>query len=258
MIAVAQPMEESPAPKLGSGRRGDKLRFPICECLDASYKDSASCTANPWAELSLHDETQDTDCEAWKLLLTLVDAAAEDGRETFAPLRDLSEDQVVEIITLPPTIARLTRVKHLHVVDSWLLRIPPEIGELVSLETFDAYGSHRLHWVPYELSQCPKLRDTKFSTRALYGNHKYRPPFPRLPQLSHAVTPECCSVCRGPFTHDLPVQVWISLRLGTDVLPLLVHACSEDCIDSLPAPAPNYVASLHQGGLELRQPGRWF
>lgn len=252
-------MKESLAAKVARWAAEAKLLgFPGCECFDACYPVDESGTTKPWAELLLHDEVQDTDCEAWKLLLASVDAAAEDRRETFASSADLSHDQIGDIITLPPTIAKLTHVKRLEVADSWLVRIPPQIGEMVSLEEFDAYGSHRLHWVPYEFARCSQLRDTKFSTRALYGNLKYRPPFPRLPHLSRLVTPQCGSLCRGPFCDGLPVQAWISLHLGTDVLPLLVHACSLRCIGSLPAPAPNYVASRHEGGLELRQPGRCF
>lgn len=50
---------------------------------------------------------------------------------------------------------------------------------------------------PYELTRCPRLRASVVSTRALYGNFKYRPPFPAL---------------REPH-----------------VLPLLVNACSSAC-----------------------------
>jgi len=45
-----------------------------------------------------------------------------------------------------------------------------------------------------------------------------------------------------------------TLRVATDVLPLLVNACSQECIQKLPKPADGYVAEPHQGGLELEQP----
>jgi hypothetical protein len=38
------------------------------------------------------------------------------------------------------------------------------------------------------------------------------------------------------------------------VLPLLVHACSEACVNALPAPADGYVDHPHQGGPDLAQP----
>ncbi len=44
------------------------------------------------------------------------------------------------------------------------------------------------------------------------------------------------------------------MTVATDVLPLLVHACSEKCILNLPEPAQGYVNTPHQGGLGLEQP----
>jgi len=44
--------------------------------------------------------------------------------------------------------------------------------------------------------------------------------------------------------------------VATDVLPLLVHSCSEECIRALPTPATKkkYLNHPHQGGPELVQP----
>ena len=58
----------------------------------------------------------------------------------------------------------------------------------------------------------------------------------------------------GPLAGPAPHQVWISLRVATDVLPLLVHACSQECVNRLPSPAEGYVARPHRGGLEMEQP----
>jgi hypothetical protein len=52
--------------------------------------------------------------------------------------------------------------------------------------------------------------------------------------------------------------VWISLRVATDVLPLLVNACSRGCVEALPTPPDGYVATPHRGGPEVVQPAeRW-
>ena len=59
-----------------------------------------------------------------------------------------------------------------------LVRIPAEIGAMTSLEEFTPYTSYRLHWFPYELTRCPRLVRSTVSSSALYGNFKYRPPFP--------------------------------------------------------------------------------
>jgi hypothetical protein len=207
-------------------------------------------------EVTFHSERQDTECDAWKTLLELIEDAAARGAKTFAPLRGLPLGQERKLVTLPPTIAKLKKVKAVDLYGSHLVRIPPEIGEMENLREFDPYTSRRLHWSPYEITWCRKLRRSRVSTRALYGNFKFRPPFPRLDES--AVTgndpPTRCSVCRGPIPPGGPQRVWISLRVATDVLPLLVHACSAECIRRLPRPADGYVPVPHRGGIDLEQP----
>jgi hypothetical protein len=97
----------------------------------------------------------------------------------------------------------------------------------------------------------------------LYGNSKLRPPFPPLEDdtsITHfgsepagGESSRLCSVCNRPF-DGLPHRVWVSLLVATDVLPLLVNACSEACIEQLPTPAEGYVPRPHRGGLDLVQP----
>ncbi len=193
-------------------------------------------------------------CDGWKRLLDLVEQAARDERETFAPGRLIPYEEWVQVVTLPPTITKLKAVKHLMLYGSNLVRIPPEIGEMTGLETFTPYTSYRLHYFPYEITRCPKLRESTVSTRALYGNENYRPPFPRLPDISPEVAPEQCSVCAGCFPQSGPQQFWVSLRIATDVLPLLVHACCPECVRRLPKSYESYQPEPHQGGLELKQP----
>jgi hypothetical protein len=48
--------------------------------------------------------------------------------------------------------------------------------------------------------------------------------------------------------------MWITLRVGTDVLPLLVNLCSSECEVKLPQPPKGYVQHPHKGGAELKQP----
>ena len=120
-----------------------------------------------------------------------------------------------------------------------------------NLEVFDTYQSLRLHWYPYELTRCTRLNSSRVSTRALYGNFMYRPPFPDL--RPPAEPGPSCSVCAGP-AGDAPGQVWISLGVGTDVLPFLVNACSAACVAALPRPPGAYVATPHTGGPEVVQP----
>jgi uncharacterized protein (TIGR02996 family) len=246
-------------------RTDDPAKLRGCRCYEASY-------GNRKRPMSyFHVETQDTECAAWKRLLDEVEAAAADGREKFAPLGGMNASDQSNIITLPASIAKLKAVKTLYLYGSYLVRIPPEIGEMVALEKFVPYTSYRLHWFPYEITRCRNLRDSTVSTRALYGNYKYRPHFPcldpgapvapgrtepsRLPLRRFGGTAtRSCSVCGRPFEDRRLYRVWISLRVATDVLPLLVNACSEECIGKLPTPPDKYVKRPHRGGLGVQQP----
>jgi len=197
-----------------------------------------------------------------------VEEAASDEREKFAPFdKDIDRDEARHIVTLPPTIKKLKAVRRLSLYGTFLVRIPPEIGEMTSLEFFDPYTSHRLHWLPYEITRCANLRASIVSTRKLYGNFKHRPPFPALPvdldtltaildadEVSGRSSAVKCSVCGKDCSVSTMIQVWISLWVATDVMPLLVNACSQACISALPAPHPNYVQVPHMGGLGVTQP----
>jgi hypothetical protein len=220
----------------------------LCHCLDAQYGKAR------WSELKLHTDQQDTACSGWARLLDLIEQAASDKREEFSPGREMTPEQWTEIATLLPSIAKLKAFKHLILYGSSLVRIPPEIAEITSLEQFTPYTSYRLHWFPFEITRCTRLKRSTVSTRALYGNFKYRPPFPRLPQLHDLYTPKTCSLCDSSFGNSPPLQYWISLRVATDVVPLLVHACSSECLSKIPTPPDGYVQQPHQGGLGLSQP----
>jgi hypothetical protein len=180
---------------------------PACHCLDSQYEESS------WSELRIHTEQQDTECSGWQRLNELVEQAVRDGREEFSPGREMTPSEWAQITELPKSIARLKSVKHLILYGSSLVRIPPEIGEMEALEKFTPYTSYRLHWFPYEITRCRKLKDSTVSTRALYGNFKYRPPFPRLPQPLPELLPACCSVCNGPFKKGIHGSTGFHFRL---------------------------------------------
>jgi hypothetical protein len=239
--------------------------FPTCDCFD-QYR-----SGQQHAATRFHAETQDVECDGWKRLLELVEQAAADGRkELFLPANDIPVEERRQIVSLPPTIAKLKSVTRLVMYHTWLVRIPPEIGEMESLERFEPYWSHCLHWFPYELTRCSNLKSTCVSTRSLYGNFKIRPPFPELrppvasttgldldnlsPGSFGADRIVACSVCGTSLRKTGLVQVWISAYVGTDVWPLLVNACSEMCVRQLPQGAADHVATPHRGGLNVWQP----
>ncbi len=223
-----------------------------CDCFEPLYSNKG------WSELEVHSDNQDRDCDAWFRLLELIDEAAKDKRTKFVPREEMPSEAWEKIVTLPREISRLKDVKTLILYGSFLEWIPPEIGEMESLEEFVPYTSYRLHWFPYEITKCKKLVKSTVSTRALYGNFKYRTPFPRLkgnPVKLYGDNSKC-SICGKPDYKRGLNQVWISLRVATDVLPLLVHTCSKQCIEQLPDPAEGYVQRAHKGGLGLAEPKR--
>src|SRR5258706_9164999 len=169
------------APNVRTEVTADLARLRYCDCFEND--DPAA-----WTEPKFHPAVQDTQSEGWKQLLELVEIAAGDGREEFAPFYEMTPEARSQVITLPPTIAKLKAVRRLLLVSSFLVRIPPEIGDMENLVEFTPYMSYRLHWFPYEITRCARLDESSVSTRALYGNHKFRPPFPRLatPRLSTA------------------------------------------------------------------------
>ena len=261
MLGSAPDDQTTAAPDPAIVRAVMPLRY--CDCLKKDHQST-------WTETKFHPEVQDTQAEGWKRLLELVEIAAADEREEFAPLHEMTLEASRQVITLPSTIGKLKTVRRLILYGSFLVRIPPEIGDMENLVEFRPYTSYRLHWFPFEITRCAKLDESTVSTQALYGNYKYRPPFPRLgtPLSSTArvdlenLSPERygapvitkCSVCRTLLTQTGLHQVWISLKVGTDVLPLLVNACSLDCVGRLPPAPSGYVSGPHTGGLSVEQP----
>lgn len=162
-------------------------------------------------------------------MLELVDGAAEDGRTVFWPSTEFDQAGWERIVELPASIGKLTEVTHLRLYGSHLVRIPPEIGDMRSLQDPDAYTSYGLRWFPYEITRSEELSNSRISTRALYGNWNHRAPFPALPKRDAGPTGTqgTCSVCDGPFA-DGPARLrWTTSWIGTDPVPLLVRACSK-------------------------------
>lgn len=204
----------------------------------------------------IKNDIQDRNSVAWKKLCDYVDKVALENREEFSPAEELGEELFSQIHTLPESIAKLKNVKKVSLYGSKLKRIPPEIGEMDSLEFFDPYTSYDLHWLPYEITKCKNLKNSRVSTRALYGNYKNRKGFPRLNHnpVRYSGDTVNCSVCGKTMTYEQTNQLWISLNVGTDVLPLLTNLCSKECESELPTPPKDYVQFAHKGGANLEQP----
>jgi len=204
----------------------------------------------------IENDVQDRNSLAWKMLCEYIDEIAENGTDEFVPREALGNELFTEIYTLPKSIAKLKKVRKIGLYGSKLKRIPPEIGQMESLEYFDPYTSYNLNWFPYEIMDCEKLKDSRISTRALYGNYKHRMIFPRLDDNPVRYFGEKlkCSICKKELTYEETNQLWITLRTGTDTIPLLANLCSKECERQLPQPPENYVQNAHKGGADLIQP----
>lgn len=204
----------------------------------------------------IENNVQDRNSEAWKKLCEYIDKVAEEELDEFSPYEALGAELYSQIYTLPKSISKLTQVKKVWLYGSKLKRIPPEIGKMKSLEYFDPYTSYNLHWFPYEITDCKHLKDSRISTRALLGNYKNRMPFPSLEgnPVRYYGAELNCSICKKEITYSTTNQLWITLRIGTDTVPLLANVCSKDCEQKLPKPPENYVRHPHKGGKDLIQP----
>jgi len=225
---------------------------PSCQCFNG-----AGQRGQPVPRL--HHDVQDTECSAWRNLVGAVERAIRDQPAEFSPLDGLSGPERALIVTLPSTIGQLTAVRKLRLYGSHLSRVPPEIGDMSALEDLDVYTSYRLHYLPFELTRCHRLKDSRMSTRALFGNFKNRGKFPNLLHEDNraaldAARTSACSVCGVALNGPIFMDRWLTLFVGTDWVPLLATLCSHACIGRLPKPPDGYVPRPHTGGSSINQP----
>lgn len=207
--------------------------------------------------IKIREDCQDRNSVAWKKLCEYVTIVAEEGRIEFSPAEYLGRDLFAQIYTLPETIASMKSVRRMWLYGSNLRRIPPEIGQMTELEHFDPYTSYSLRWFPFEITYCKQLTTSRISTRAVFGNYKNRKPFPDLKDnpARYFGDKVRCSVCKKELTYNEVNQLWITLDVGTDTLPLLANLCSDECERNLPAPPVGYIPYAHKGGPDLKQTG---
>jgi hypothetical protein len=205
----------------------------------------------------LHVDQQDESAPGWKATIDLIRRCAIERADTFEPSAYVPWDDWMSVVVLPAHIADLMAVRTVRLYGSHLRRLPPEIGRMQSLVELDIYTSYSLHWLPYEILRCQGLSDSRMSTRALYGNRKTRLPFPPLRPAVDALTPPTCSVCDRSLGDTVPDRLWVTLRVGTDIVPLLVHSCSHSCTLSIPAPPAGYFERPHKGGGGIGMPAEW-
>lgn len=229
------------------------------EELDSDISDEAydRLEAKPvlWKESSFHrDENAETTI-ASERVQQVIDDARSKKLTTLVLSKVMDEDDYLALNTLPKSIGDLKDLQHLDLSNSKLSYIPREIEGCVNLQKIDIYHSYRLHWFPIEILNCSNLRDTTVSPRALYGNYKLRSPFPNLRhgRWNWSSGVDRCAVCRTEQPEM--EQYWMTRRVGSDDLPLLMSICGQDCLLKIKAPKDRrYIQHAHQGGLIQRQP----
>ena len=248
--------------------------YPHCDCFDAFYQwedrfegvddddrdhlkrlDSLPLT---WAEMIPHqdDYSSDKHSHAFAKAQQIIEDAKKQCARKLVFRTLMSSDEYQDLVAVPKSIGDLGDLKELDLYASNLTFIPREISKCTSLRKFVSYTSYRLHWFPYEITQCLSLVDSTVSTRALYGNYKFRPPFPNLRRHRISVYDDdpWCSICRKRGQVMDFHQYWISLPVATDVIPLLITVCSDSCLKEVGHSPEGYIQGTHEGGLEVVQP----
>lgn len=223
------------------------VRSGHCDCLLGRTK------KGKLRPTKLHAPAPDTALVGWSDVQRYLQTTAESGSPVFEPDRHTTPAEWAKIITLPAEIGRLRRVREVRLYGSHLMYVPPEIGGMADLEELDIYTSYSLHWLPYELTRCGKLRESRMSTRTLYGNRNTLLPFPRLSEPKEQLLPQDCSICGSRLTSS-PKLYWTTQRVGSDDAPLLIHACSETCIERVPDAPQYFHPGPHKGGGAVGMP----
>jgi hypothetical protein len=212
-----------------------------CACLAVRTKKGTPLVPN------MHIEAQDQSMAGWRQVTNLIERLARTSVAILEPSAQIAWEEWMRVITLPPEVAYLSQVKEVRLYGSHLRRLPTEIGRMSSLRELDIYTSYSLHWLPYEVTRCANLSASRMSTRALYGNRNTRLPFPRLSAPIDVLLLATCSVCDQPFDARTPQPFWTTQRVGTDYVPLLIHSCSNACIDPVPSAPSGFFERPHKG-----------
>ena len=209
-----------------------------------------------WSESAFHLDPPFNSLRSWEIAQEIIDAHARKGSKELNLGKIMDRSDFMNLNTLPDNIGTLKDLEKLTLYGSNISSIPRAIAGCKKLQSFEPYTSYRLDWFPYEMKKCQKLAKSCISIRALYGNYKLRAPFPDLTKLRWAWLPgtDYCSICEGKSRPT--EQYWLSQRVGTDVIPLLVSVCSEDCLEKAGSGEEGYVSKPHKGGLSLVQPSR--
>lgn len=190
---------------------------------------------------------QDRSSRAWGKLCEYIDKLADEKAEEFWPAQEIGWEQ---IYTLPESVDKLKNIKAVHLYGSKFSRIPPEIGEMEKLEFLDIYSCYNLRWLPYEITNCKNLKHIRISRRVIFSKLKNNNGFPDLTNnpVRYFGNIVKCSICKKEIPYSYTNQLWTSLYVGGDLVPLLINVCSEGCEYHILETTKRQSSYLHKGG----------
>jgi hypothetical protein len=242
--------------------------YPKCNCFNEYYawerrfdnaRSDDECrvlegTPLVWSKSIMHSEGRFTSQRAWDIACEIIESAERKCSKELNLGKVMDRSDYMALNSLPDSIGQLKNLEKLTLYGSNISYIPRAISGCENLQSFHPYTSYRLHWLPFEIRRCRKLSNSCISTRALYGNYKFRSPFPDLKVFKWIWPTEegYCSIC-DTKTENLD-QYWISQVVAMDVVPLLVSVCSVKCLEMIGDGARGYLMTPHKGGLNVDQP----
>lgn len=207
----------------------------------------------PRFRVEMHHDTPSSSDRAWAIAMEILHDAARNGVKELNLGAVMDRQDFMALHTLPDLIGELKDLEKLVLYGSNMSYLPRALAGCINLRFLEPYTSYRLHWLPYELHRCRQLVSSTMSTRALYGNVKFRPPFPDLtgnPWNWPTGGPRCSICDREGERLD---QYWVSQRIATDVVPLLVSVCGPECLSRVGHGAEGHVPVAHRGGPDIAQ-----
>ena len=222
-------------------------RPPLARSCDCFAVDGRSKKGNPrWRNSPIHDDIQDTTSGCVEVGLRSDRDRHREGADRARLPRRPGRDAAA--FDRPVDDAAPTIPGRLYIG-----------GASRARSSAGAHQARAVHLVqpallPIRAPRAPQLRLSTVSTRALYGNVKFRPPFPLLAPRDEPMPPRPCSMCDAMFEDRGRHRYWTSRRVASDVMPLLINACSAACLANALPPSEGYVAKPHRGGPNLQQP----
>ena len=138
--------------------------------------------------------------------------------------------------SVPSTIAGTHNHPRVRAAEvSGLIAIPLRLADQAALP-FSPVHLEAAPLTPSPIAKCLELTDSGVTPATCTATTRPHALSRLAAEAPDRLDPATVQLYDGPFPSSRPIQRWISLWVATDVVPLLVHSCSDRCIDALPQP----------------------